>query len=1126
MSPEAQRVRDLFVAAVQLPPDQWEGFLEGACAADEELRRQVGELLREHQQAGSFLDQPAAYLRATGALDPTGDGAAAAVQEGPGTTIGPYKLLELIGEGGMGAVWMAEQREPVQRKVALKIIKAGMDTRQVVARFEAERQALALMDHPNIAKVLDGGTTDTGRPYFVMELVKGTPITRYCDEHRLTPRERLELFLPVCRAIQHAHTKGIIHRDIKPSNVLVAPYDGVPVPKVIDFGVAKATGQRLTERTLFTGCGAVVGTLEYMSPEQAELNNQDIDTRSDIYSLGVLLYELLTGTTPLRHERLKQAAFTETLRVIREEEPPRPSARLSASGEALPAISAQRHMEPARLTKLVRGELDWVVMKALEKDRTRRYESGSAFAADVQRYLADEPVQACPPTLGYRLRKLYRRNRVVATLLGTVAFLLVVGTVGTSVLALVAHRAAVRADENAEKMRQEKEESDRQRDRAEGFLYASQLESAQSAWRENDPRVARLHLTETNPERRGWEYRLLDNLFNHLGQRTFHGHTGTVFSVCFSPDGRRLASASGDGTVKVWDTDRGQEIFTTKERYNFWVTSVSFSPDGRRLASGGLITYEDQPGEVKVWDVDKGQEILNLKGHSIGVTSVSFSPDGRRLASASADGTVKVWDVDRGQEVLTFKGPTTGVRSVCFSPDGRRLAGASGSLDRQGRSLPGEVKVWDADRGQEVLSLKTHTNPVCRVCFSPDGRRLASASADGTVQVWDTDRGQEVLTLKGKHVGFTSVCFSPDGHRLAGAGGDKMVRIWNANTGQEALTLKGHTGPVFSVCFSPDGHHVASASQDKTVKVWDVDRGQEVLTLKGSAWSVRFSPDGRLLAGGSWDQTVKVWDADTGQEVRTLKGHAVDVRMKDISPDLRRLAGTGEGQYPDHPREVKVWDADGGQEVLTLKGHTRCVMSVCFSPDGRHLASASCDQTVKVWDADGGQEVLTLKGHTGYVWRVCFSPDGRRLASVSSDETVKVWGVDTGQEVRTLKGRINSLSTVCFSPDGRHLAHSNVDGTVKVWDVNTGQETLTLNGHTAEVTSLCFSPDSRRLVSGSRDDQTVRIWDTATGQEVLTLKGETGVVSFSPDGRRLGSHTLDGTVKVWDAGNESGGSLP
>jgi serine/threonine protein kinase/Flp pilus assembly protein TadD len=418
----ANRARAIFIELVaQVPPEQWEGRLAELAGEDQELRAKVAALLAAHRKADSFLEEPAVPLPVTGDLGP-----AAAVQEGPSTTIGPYKLLERIGEGGMGTVWMAEQREPVRRQVALKILKAGMDTRQVVARFEAERQALALMDHPNIARVFDGGTSASGRPYFVMELVQGRPITTFCDEHRLTPSERLELLAQVCLALQHAHQKGIIHRDVKPSNVLVARHDGRPVVKVIDFGVAKAVGRRLTEGTLFTGCGAVVGTLEYMSPEQAELNNQDIDTRSDIYALGVLLYELLTGTTPLSRQRLKQAAFTEVLRLIREEEPPRPSARLSESKETLPAIAAQRHMEPVRLVKLVRGELDWIVMKALEKDRNRRYESANGLAHDIENYLHDEPVQACPPSPMYRFRKFARRNKARLAVAGLALFFLIV----------------------------------------------------------------------------------------------------------------------------------------------------------------------------------------------------------------------------------------------------------------------------------------------------------------------------------------------------------------------------------------------------------------------------------------------------------------------------------------------------------------------------------------------------------------------------------------------------------------------------------------------------------------------------------------------------------------------------
>jgi serine/threonine protein kinase/outer membrane protein assembly factor BamB len=706
-------------ALARTSPEERAAYLDQACGGDPALRASVEALLRANVGASGFMDKPA--LKSGATLDEP------RVTEYPGTMIGPYKLIEQIGEGGMGTVWMAQQSEPVKRLVAVKLIKAGMDSKQVIARFEAERQALALMDHQNIARVLDAGTTSASRPYFVMDLVRGAPITRYCDEHPLTPRQRLELFIPVCQAVQHAHQKGIIHRDLKPSNVLVALYDGKPVPKVIDFGVAKAAGQSLTDKTLVTGFGAIVGTLEYMSPEQAEINQLDIDTRSDIYSLGVLLYELLTGSPPFSRKELEKAGMLEMLRVIREDEPSKPSMKLSTA-EGLAALAVNRGMEPAKLTRLVRGDLDWIVMKALEKDRNRRYETANGFAADVQRYLNDEPVQAYPPSAAYRLRKFVRRHQGPVVAAALVALALVVGIVGMTLGLVEAWRQQGLTEQARQDEAEQRQETKRLLWESEWSLYSSRIDLAQQAWDSNNILLAFHYLESCRPDFRGWEHDYLFTLFysnqrTYGNQRTVGERLAPIRSVAVSPDGKRIVNGENDGKVNVWDVDTGQRALILRGHTNV-VTSVAVSPDGKRIVSGSA----DQT--VKVWDAETGQETRTFRGHTNVVTSVALSPDGKRIVSGSLDGTVIVWDAATGAEALTLDGHPS-AKSLAWSPDSKRIV--SGLSD-------GSINVWDADTGKRVRRLQAHISSVTSVALSPDGKRIVSASDDRTIKVWDECR--------------------------------------------------------------------------------------------------------------------------------------------------------------------------------------------------------------------------------------------------------------------------------------------------------------------------------------------------------------------------------------------------
>jgi WD40 repeat protein/serine/threonine protein kinase len=1182
-------VEDIFLAAVEkATPEERAAYLDKACRGDAELRRRVERLLAAHPKARGFLEQPPAEALLPAATEATVDSAPGLPETADyghptarvgAVLAGKYKLVEEIGEGGMGSVFMAQQTEPVKRAVAVKVIKAGMDSKAVLALFEAERQALAMMDHPHIAKVLDAGTTDGGRPFFVMELVKGTPITRYCDEHRLTPRQRLELFVPVCQAIQHAHLKGIIHRDIKPSNVLVAMYDDRAVPKVIDFGVAKAAGQALSEQTLMTGFGQIVGTPEYMSPEQASLNNLDIDTRSDVYSLGVLLYELLTGTTPVDKKSLGKAALLEILRIVREVEAPRPSAKLSTI-DTLPSVAANRGTEPARLSRLMKGELDWLVMKALEKDRTRRYDTANGLGRDIQRYLADEVVEARPPSVGYRVSKFVRRHKGQVLAASLVLFALLAGMAGTTWGLIVARRetaekeAARLAEADRVKERDDAlgkrdlalgeakdalgreservKERDKANDELKHRLGVSTMVLANAAYDDCDFRLAAERLDNVPVGQRGWEWCYLNRQL-HGGIFTLGGHRGPVTSVAFSPDGTRIVTGAGHQNVpfeaKVWDARTGMLLFDLKglppevPGVNIPLVCVAFSADSKRIVTAG------GDKTARVYDATTGALQLELKAHPGQLHCAAFSPDGTQIAtaySAGDAGFVKLWDARTGKALLDWRASTA---CLAFSPDGTRiLTGGHGQ----------EVKVWDARTGMLLLVAKGIMSRWSRVAFSADGKRIVAGRDDGTATVIDAQTGAVLLDLRGRPRGsngargmaaVSCVAFSPDSARIVIGGWtggyySGVASVWDARTGEGLLELKGHTGLVMSAAFSPDGERIVTGSEDGTAKVWDARIGTPRLELegiKGPVACASFSPDGTwMVTGGAADEAT-VWDSRTGMPRLALKGLKGNIHSVAVSRDGTRIA-TG-GEEFQKAGEAKVWDARTGTPLVELKGLKEGVHSIVFSPDGAQIVTAGAlhpgaGAELKVWDAHSGRLLLDLTQKDTVPFQtlgerggsVAFSPDGRRFVTggvrtaKSPRNEVKIWDTKTGKVLLELKGNKRAVLSVAFSPDGARIATGIIGSTATVWDAETGTALLELKGHTHNVNSVAFSPDGTRIVTGS-GDRTVRVWDARTGATLAVLQDHTGAVtsvSFSANGTRMltagrGMADRPGEVFVWDA---------
>jgi len=1027
-----------------------------------------------------------------------------------GSRIGPYKLLGILGEGGYGIVYLAEQQEPIKRRVALKIIKPGMDTKQVIARFEAERQALALFDHPNIAHVYEAGTTKTGLPYFVMENVKGIPVTEHCDLEKSSIEERLKLFLGICDAIQYAHQKGIIHRDIKPSNILVSIDSKGTVPKVIDFGVAKAISRPLTERTLYTEQGQFIGTPEYMSPEQAEMTTQDIDTRTDVYSLGVVLYELLTGVLPFDPETLRSAGIERLRRIIREEEPKTPSTRLSHIGEKAVQIAAKRRTAAGTLANRLHKELEWIPMMAMRKERVRRYQSISELADDIQNYLDGNPLIAGPESAIYKARKFVKRHAGTVAAATSIVVLLIVGLIVSIALYVQAEQARKIASERAESLRRSN--------------YGNYIALAEAANRiGHKTRVDQL-LALCPEDLRSWEWDWLSYISDEA-ETTFKPRPkavpGNTSSICVSPDGRRVY-AGGSGRFIAWDMN-DNSVMTFQ--YEDWISSVALDPEGKR------IVMATTGGAIQLWDVTTGERLITLsKGvgpwpafddYSRSVYSAVFNPDGKRIVSGGTDSNVRIWDSTTGTAIMTLRGHKGPIREVAYSTDGSRILSASEDTT---------VKVWDAATGVELMTLRGHTDGIQSAAFSPDNTRIVTGSKDKTIRIWDSTTGDKLEILQGHADAVLSVAFSPDGKIIASGSNDRTIKVWDAVRGIEIETLVGHKEGVTSVVFRPDGRRIISGSRDRSLKVWNPVVNREYTILyghTGEITSVSFSPNGKRIVSGSKDGLIKTWDTASACETMTLSGHENSVYSVSFSPDGTRIVSAS----ADH--QVKLWDAITGSEVLTLLGHVGSVRGVAFSPDGKRVISGSEDESIKIWDAVTGALLMNLIGHSDGIHSVAFSPTGDRIVSGGLDGQAKIWDSVSGAELASIHACEARISSVVFVLDGQHIVTGEgyhggkqLRGRhISIWDMSSEEEVVTYEA-ASNVTSVVCTPDGKRILAANWDS--LILLDAVTGEETLVLPLPEAVnsVAVSTSGNKIALSGRNGSIVLLESESPTDGYEP
>jgi WD40 repeat protein len=1004
-----------------------------------------------------------------------------------GLNLGGVTLVRLIAEGGMGRVYEGRQAAP-DRPVAVKVLRGGFASPSLVRRFEYEARVLARLRHPNIAQIFTFGTYVDGDgvvPFFVMEMIEGgRPITRHVGDHRLSVRDVVGLVRRVCTAVAHGHQKGVIHRDLKPGNILV---DAGGEPKVIDFGVARSIDPDHGDATQMTRAGDVVGTVRYMSPEQLGVGDGDVDARSDVYALGLVLHEVLTGTLPYE---LRGVSFVEAARVL---------------GDPTP-ISTATVERVARANGIAGGDaraLATIVATCLERMPARRYATAVEVEAELGRWLAGDSILARPPTLMETVLRFARRHRAATAAAVTALAALVAATAGISFFYLRAERQRLVAEEARIVAEQREEEAERQAAAARAQLYVSNVLLAAAARdRDNVAEAGRLLADARrlvgdagtgNPVE-------IDCLAASLDESVacIPGHAGIVTATGWSPDGRSLASGASDGAVRFGRFIDGLPAWTAEPvgRHDGPVWATAFSPDGRLVATASA------DGGVRVWAVAGRTLVATLEGGDGAMYAASFSPDGNTLATGGRDRVVRLFDAATWKARGELRGHQGTVLGASFAPDGGTVATAS---------VDGTVRLWNVASGVEIGLLRGHEGRVFNVAFSPDGSRLASAGEDGMARLWDLATASTAAALE-HPFRVNGVAWIDGGRRLATASGDGVIRVWTAADGREDLRFRGHTAPIWSIAAVPSSGWLASGGGDGTLRTWDADLGVgPVMTGDDKVLSVACSADGSLIATAMANSVVRLWDARTLRPAGVLRKAVGRVNDVAFSPD----GGTVAGCCDDG--SVQFWEPQTGRRRDWFKPHDRRVYSIDFSPDGRRVVTASEDGSARVWGVVDHAPIGEPFRHGRRILRAEFSPDGTSLATASEDRTARLWRLADGGEIRRFEGHEGPVNWVAFSADGGMIATACSDAAVRAWNVADGTLVSVMTGPARQVWKAAFSPDGRRRAAVSADG-TAQLWDVASGRALPMLRGhrdQVWGVSFMPDGHSLVTGSWDGTARIW-----------